>query len=392
MVNFISRLKSNLVGATLGNYARAKSSAGRFVRGSFGGFKGAYSFARMQVSIETFAAREILDERVERAQLMAISKYAHRLSSFNSKTFSKTFNAYSSNPRKLKVVISDIVQVFLNDSIKFHDAFSSFLEAVEDSVSRLEELEDSLLDNTLSFLVTASDFASAGKFTLPPESVSQIKKEVDKLINDQISKYKKYISDQNKEISDIKNKKNTGKRIKTLLGVGWVSFKMKKLIDKISKDSLDIILKDASALNRQINSGMLDATFLPTLKEYLSGLSFCESFAKDLRKDIKLFFDTAERDYFLVRVAFANFITILGNEEGVDVLKEQIANLDLLTLKIKDLLVEESKDLSILKDHLIQFRKEAPALLDAIKSESEKRLNIVKNAGSDQVLNDFMSR
>ncbi|MGV8171164.1 MAG: hypothetical protein ACP5OA_00550 [Candidatus Woesearchaeota archaeon] len=395
MDNPLGILKNNIGSAinraTVGTWHRAGIGISRSIGGGLGNLGGSFRFSRLQNVVQSFYARQVLDGEITRSQLKIMSKSAKRLQSFNAKDLAKIFDTYSSNPRKLEEVIRDITTIYIKDISAFNTAFANFLDAIHDSVNRLNDLDDALIDNVSGFLEEAADMAEKGKFNMPPDSIDNIKTEIRTMINEQMFKYNDYENKETTEIDAIKHNK-AGSVIKTSLGISWISFKAKRTIDKISKDQLQVILADVADLRRQVSSGNLEITFIPKLKEYLANVDLCEILAKEFRRDIQLLFNTTEADYLLVRESVGEFVTFLGNEEGVSSLKNQITNIEKIMGLIKSELVNEIKDVETLKEHLKAFQAEAPALLDKIKAISQAKIASLKTeSGVNQVLNEFVT-
>jgi hypothetical protein len=378
--------------STIGNVQRAGLSLSRQFNGAVGNINSTFNFSNLRASVQSFGAREIMDDQILQEQLRMMATYAQRVTSFNANTYSGIYQTYSSNPRKLKDVVQDIVGIYIHDTNAFHEAYLKFMGALKDALSRLDNLDEGLMSSVLSFLKQAEKLAAKGNFNLPENAVDIIKRKIYEFTEKQKNKLNRYALDDTREIINVQNN-TAGRTIKTMMGISWVAFKGKRLIDKISNVELKKILINIAEIQRQIDANKLEANFFPMLLEYFGSVDSCEVMVKDYREDMKLLFSTVEKDYSLVRGSMAEFVTILGNEEGASALKNQINVIEKVTGEIKSELSAEAYDIEKLMEDLATLQRDAPQILDHITKLSQAMLERIKNPDlADKVLKDYAKR
>lgn len=392
IINPLNQLGGFIKQSTIGNAQRAGMSINRGLSGAIGSISGSLNYSNLRSQVQSFGAREIMDGQIQREQLKIMTKCAKRLNSFDQKVYDKIYRTYSSNPRKLKEVAGDIIQIYVNDITSFHNAFSNYITALSDSLGRVNRLDEELMKDVLYFLTGAEQLAEKGKFNLPPNAIATVQKKVTEFVSKQRIKLSNYASEEIKEVENVQ-RSTVGKVIRTSIGLNWIVFKSKRVIGKISGNQLNVILRDIAELDRQIKAEKLEIDFFPMVQEYLGSVDGCENLIKDFRKDIKLLFDTMEKDYITVQGSVAKFVAVFENEEGVKDLKNIIAEIPQVLDGIKSSLITETKDITQLRVELEDLAAKSKTLLNQIRELSEAKLKQLNNAGATtQILKDFATK
>lgn len=341
-------------------------------------------------TLKNFKSREIMELKVEKAEMKNIERIKSRLKGFNKDTFNKMYRANHNKPVKLKKNIEEIVQVYIHDLEEYKKSSEHLLNAIEHSVANIQEVRVNLSEDLLKYVREAESKSKKQQFNMPPEAVDKAIQNIRREIGAQHNKINRIQRKRKQTYDSLSTGRKATAGFSSFMGLSLTYYKTYRAIDKIWTGArFERLLEVMQELDRQLNEG-LQADFLSLVEEHASNMAEIHSMTSELEKDIMHFLEQLVSDQQAINKSIAEFLSIFKNEPEVKDAKQAFQKLEKNKEDIETAIKNETYSDKDIMNKINELNKQLPKLIQSMRQTSKNTFNSINEHNAEEKINQML--
>lgn len=352
--------------------SRRATRANTHVRGFF---QGENAFYKLRAGMKTFYGREMADVKGLKGGLRDLCRARSHLQRFSEEKLTTLSKRYADHPKTFTHRICALIQDFNGDLEDFVYAYEECLSAANDQLLRMDYEKAGETGYIGDVLVRLLEIVRKNaqdenlKSYVPEGVLDDTLSKLNMLNSKKIKVTKRSVRDDRRALRGKERKGLWGFMGNRIAGSRLI-FGIKGKLKFWKRSELKDIRENLKLIEGALEQNSIDITLFSRLLDHLKKMGKVEELFYEMSHDVRVFLDILDDYDKEVETQVALFVGAVQNVPGVDttVIGNELNKLTKVRKRLEKICKIEVVDERRLKDQLVELQRQAPAIIDELKT------------------------